>query len=92
VPLETAREIFGVRAVFGETYPDPVRVVSIGVPVDDILQNAKSPKWGEVSLEFCGGTHVANTSEVRKRERQQYRCKIARILTSYYPDQRAYYP
>ena len=65
VPLGTAREIEGVRAVFGETYPDPVRVVSVGVPVDDLLKNVKDPKWRGVSVEFCGGTHVENTSEIK---------------------------
>ena len=58
VPLATAREILGVRAVFGETYPDPVRVVSVGVEVDEILKNVKDPQWEKVSIEFCGGTHV----------------------------------
>lgn len=65
VPLATAREIEGVRAVFGETYPDPVRVVSVGVEVEDLLQNVKDPKWREVSIEFCGGTHVANTGDIK---------------------------
>lgn len=66
VPLATAREIEGVRAVFGETYPDPVRVVSVGVPVEDLLSNVKDPAWKSVSVEFCGGTHVENTSEIKE--------------------------
>jgi alanyl-tRNA synthetase len=47
-PLAEAQEIDGVRAVFGEVYPDPVRVVSVG---DD------------TSIEFCGGTHISNTAD-----------------------------
>ncbi|OAL37479.1 alanine-tRNA ligase [Fonsecaea nubica] len=65
VPLVIAREISGVRAVFGETYPDPVRVVSVGVEVDDILNNVKDDKWKTVSIEFCGGTHVRSTGDIK---------------------------
>lgn len=66
VPLATAREIRGVRAVFGETYPDPVRVVSVGVPVEDLLTDVKNPQWEKVSVEFCGGTHVKQTGEIKE--------------------------
>jgi alanyl-tRNA synthetase len=66
VELAAAREINGVRAVFGETYPDPVRVVSVGVPVEDLLAEPKNPQWAKVSVEFCGGTHVLNTQEIKE--------------------------
>ncbi|PWY64719.1 hypothetical protein BO70DRAFT_366943 [Aspergillus heteromorphus CBS 117.55] len=65
IPLTTAREISGVRAVFGETYPDPVRVVSVGVELSEILGNVKDPRWKEVSIEFCGGTHVQKTGDIK---------------------------
>ncbi|KAK4498848.1 hypothetical protein PRZ48_009358 [Zasmidium cellare] len=65
VPLTTAKQIQGVRAVFGETYPDPVRVVSIGVPVEELLEDVSRPEWQQVSVEFCGGTHVKNSGEIK---------------------------
>lgn len=66
VPLATARNIKGVRAVFGETYPDPVRVVSVGVPVEQLLEDVHNPEWENVSVEFCGGTHVDKTGEIKE--------------------------
>ncbi|KAJ8103890.1 tRNA synthetases class II (A)-domain-containing protein [Lipomyces tetrasporus] len=66
VPLSIAREIFGVRAVFGETYPDPVRVVAVGIPVDELLKDVKNEKWQQFSIEFCGGTHVKATGDIKE--------------------------
>ena len=47
LPLADARSI-GAMMLFGEKYPDPVRMISMG----------------EFSRELCGGTHLDNTSEV----------------------------
>ena len=65
VPLATAKQIYGVRAVFGETYPDPVRVVSVGVEIEELLRDIGNEGWKGVSVEFCGGTHVQKTEDIK---------------------------
>lgn len=54
--LKNAQDIPGLRAVFGESYPDPVRVVSLEYDVDEIVKDIKNSKWRNTSVEFCGGT------------------------------------
>ncbi len=56
LPLSEAKKLPGVRALFGEKYPDPVRVVIIGT---DDCKNADE----SMSIEFCGGTHLSRTSQ-----------------------------
>jgi hypothetical protein len=50
-------------ALITQAYPDPVRVVSIGVDVDSLVKNPTNTDWTNFSIEFCGGTHLTNTSE-----------------------------
>ncbi|RVW65169.1 Alanine--tRNA ligase [Vitis vinifera] len=63
--LADAKSINGLRAVFGEVYPDPVRVVSIGQKVEDLLADPGNEKWLSISAELCGGTHISNTREAK---------------------------
>lgn len=43
-----------------------MRVVSVGPSIDNLLGDG-STAWGaQHSIEFCGGTHVQNTTEIYK--------------------------
>ena len=65
-PLEDAQKISSLRAVFGEVYPDPVRVVAVSpAPISQMLGNPQDAQWNSYSVEFCGGTHLKNTSEAQ---------------------------
>jgi alanyl-tRNA synthetase len=56
LPLAEAKQLPGVRAVFGEKYPDPVRVLLIG-------PESAARASLEDSVEFCGGTHLRRTGQ-----------------------------
>lgn len=65
-PLSVAKAIQGLRAVFDETYPDPVRVVSVGKKIEDLIADPNGPGAVEHSVEFCGGTHLRNSGHMQK--------------------------
>lgn len=56
--LKSAQQIPGLRAVFGEAYPDPVRVVTLEFSLEEISSDITNDKWRSTSVEFCGGTYV----------------------------------
>jgi alanyl-tRNA synthetase len=51
--------------IFDEKYPNPVRVISVGASLEEILQDVANEKWKKYSIEFCGGTHVAKTGDIK---------------------------
>lgn len=62
--LKDAKKIKGLRAMFDEHYPDPVRVVSVGIPVEDLESNPDGTYGYETSVEFCGGSHLHHTGHI----------------------------
>uniref|UniRef100_A0A4W3JGH3 Alanine--tRNA ligase n=1 Tax=Callorhinchus milii TaxID=7868 RepID=A0A4W3JGH3_CALMI len=78
VPLGQTARIPGLRAGH-ELYPDPVRVVSVGVAVDRLLSSGDGVSG---SVELCCGTHLLQTGLIQDLvitwERQQVK-GISRI-------------
>ncbi|MBN1514046.1 MAG: alanine--tRNA ligase [Phycisphaerae bacterium] len=66
VPQDKARQINTLRAVFGEKYPDVVRVVSVGAPIDEMLARPDAGEWMTHAVEFCGGTHLARSGQAER--------------------------
>ncbi|CAJ0955028.1 unnamed protein product, partial [Mesorhabditis belari] len=62
--LAQAQQVNGLRAVFGEAYPDPVRVVAVAVSVDELLNDPTGDKGTSTPVEFCGGTHLHNVGHI----------------------------
>ncbi|XP_062896575.1 alanine--tRNA ligase, mitochondrial-like [Mobula hypostoma] len=61
LPLSRALGIQGLRTI-DEIYPDPVRVVSIGTPVEQL----QSPdRTQHTSVELCCGTHLLRTGLIQ---------------------------
>jgi alanyl-tRNA synthetase len=102
-PLDEARKIRGLRAVFGEVraflryiriclslhpacslsvrtvnsiyceciltlpqaYANPVRVVSVGARVEDLLAQPDTEEWLQYPIEFCGGMHLSSIGPIK---------------------------
>ncbi|XP_014330324.1 alanine--tRNA ligase, mitochondrial isoform X2 [Xiphophorus maculatus] len=79
VPVRLAGAIRGLRTA-DEVYPDPVRVVSLGVPVSELLDGGTDR---ETSVELCCGTHLLQTGSIQDlviiSEKQQVK-GISRIV------------
>ena len=60
MPKEESERL-GAEQEFGQKYPDMVNIYSLG-PVGATQENPQIDQ--AFSIEFCGGPHVTNTSEI----------------------------
>lgn len=77
MPREEAEKL-GAQMEFGVKYPDMVSVYSVG-PVHATEDAPDIPN--AFSLEFCGGPHVTNTSEIHSGEKK-FRIKKEEAVAS----------
>ncbi|KAJ9678384.1 hypothetical protein PVL29_020533 [Vitis rotundifolia] len=74
--INGVRAVFGefvvdakVQSIFYTSWflglPLPVRVLTIGQKVEDLLADPDNEEWLSVSAELCGGTHISNTREAK---------------------------
>ncbi|XP_036623332.1 alanine--tRNA ligase, mitochondrial [Trichosurus vulpecula] len=62
VALELTTQVQGLRSL-DEIYPDPVRVVSVGVPIANALAPTSQAAL-HTSIELCCGTHLLRTGAI----------------------------
>ncbi|XP_078068239.1 alanine--tRNA ligase, mitochondrial [Mustelus asterias] len=79
LPFSQAKLVTGLRTV-DEVYPDPVRVVSVAVPIEQLLHSNYTQR---TSVELCCGTHLLRTGAIQDlviiSERQLGK-RISRVL------------
>lgn len=56
--LVVTKAVQGLRELLEEIYTNPVRVVSIGKPVEKREVDPENPAGNSTSIEFCSGTQV----------------------------------
>lgn len=82
LPLNSALQLPGLRTI-DEVYPDPVRVVSVGLSTSDLLQTQDQDQGLPTSVELCCGTHVTRSSDLEDVvvvSERQFIKGISRIL------------